>query len=179
MKYTIETLLNTASRIKYIFFWGHQPTRDGSISSSCFSQWWKSEFEENGFVYKTAEHYMMMKKAALFGDHDIETKMQTSDSPAELKKLGRMVKNFDPNVWDAHKFEIVKRANFLKFSQNEPLKTFLLSTKDRVIVEASPVDAIWGIGMAMDHRDVNDPSKWKGENLLGFALMEVRDELKK
>lgn len=177
MKYSVESILSQEATQKYIFFWGHQPTRDGSISSSCFSQWWESSFTEEDFVYRTAEHYMMIKKAELFGDHEVLSKMKVAKSPGELKKLGRLVKNFDAQLWDTNKYQIVKQANLLKFDQNESLRTFLLSTKDRVIVEASPLDSIWGIGLAKDHPDVMSPSKWKGENLLGFALMEVRDDL--
>jgi len=92
--------------------------------------------------------------------------------------LGRQVKNYDDKLWLANRYEIVKQGNYHKFSQNKDLKTFLINTKDRVLVEASPVDPIWGIGMATDHKDVSNPEKWKGLNLLGFALMEVRDELK-
>ncbi|WP_295221067.1 NADAR family protein [uncultured Chryseobacterium sp.] len=82
-------------------------------------------------------------------------------------------------LWDEHKYEIVKQGNLLKFSQNEKLKEFLLSTEDKVLVEASPYDTIWGIGMPETNPKAGNPSEWNGENLLGFALMEVRDELKR
>ncbi|KIQ25123.1 hypothetical protein RT99_01265 [Flavobacterium sp. MEB061] len=174
MKYTIE---NTAAESKFLFFWGHQPNKDGSISKTCFSQWWLSSFEVDKVIYKTAEHWMMAKKAELFKDNVVLEKIIKANSPAEAKKLGREVKNYNETLWLAARFDIVKEGNHHKFSQNPELKTFLLNTKDRVIVEASPVDAIWGIGMAGDHKDVLTPKKWKGLNLLGFALMEVRDEL--
>ncbi len=121
---------------------------------------------------------MMAKKAELFGDQEILAKILKCKSPAEAKKLGREVKNYVDTVWLENRYEIVKQGNFHKFSQNPDLKTFLLNTKDRVIVEASPVDSIWGIGMAEDHKDILKPKAWKGLNLLGFALMEVRDELR-
>ena len=175
MKYKIEDI---APESKFLFFWGHQPNKDGSISKTCFSQWWLSSFEVEGITYKTAEHWMMAKKAVLFNDKAILEKIIVSNSPVEAKKLGREVKNYNETLWLAARFEIVKEGNYHKFSQNPELKTFLLNTKDRVIVEASPVDAIWGIGMTGDHKDVLNPKKWKGLNLLGFALMEVRDELK-
>ena len=175
MKYTIE---NIAAESKFLFFWGHQPNEDGSISKTCFSQWWLSSFEVDNVTYKTAEHWMMAKKAELFKDHAVLEKILQAKSPAEAKKLGRQVMNYHENLWLAARFEIVKEGNNHKFSQNPELKTFLLNTKNRVLVEASPVDAIWGIGMAGDHKDVMNPEKWKGLNLLGFALMEVRDELK-
>lgn len=175
MKYTIE---NTTPESKFLFFWGHQPNKDGSISKTCFSQWWLSSFEVDKVIYETAEHWMMVKKAELFKDDAVLEKILKAKSPAEAKKLGREVKNYNETLWLAARFDIVKEGNYHKFSQNPELKTFLLNTKDRVIVEASPVDAIWGIGMAGDHKDAQNPEKWRGLNLLGFALMEVRDDLK-
>lgn len=175
MKYDIATI---APEGKFLFFWGHQANEDGKITKTCFSQWWLSSFEVEGVLYKTAEHWMMAKKAELFQDKEILEKILLADSPAEAKKLGREVKNYDDQLWLANRFEIVKQGNFHKFSQNLDLKTFLLNTKNRVLVEASPVDPIWGIGLASDHTDATFPEKWQGLNLLGFALMEVRDELK-
>lgn len=175
MKYNIDTI---ASENKFLFFWGHQPSKDGTITKTCFSQWWLSSFKVNGVTYKTAEHWMMAKKAELFNDNEVLNKIIKANSPAEAKKLGRQVKNYDDAIWLENRFEIVKEGNYHKFSQNPDLKAFLLNTDERVIVEASPVDPIWGIGMAGDHKDVLNPAKWKGLNLLGFALMEVRDELK-
>ncbi|MDL2143964.1 NADAR family protein [Flavobacterium tructae] len=175
MKYNIHTI---APESKFLFFWGHQPSKDGTITKTCFSQWWLSSFKVNGMTYKTAEHWMMAKKAELFNDNEVLDKIIKANSPAEAKKLGRQVKNYDDAIWLENRFEIVKEGNYHKFSQNPDLKAFLLNTDERVIVEASPVDPIWGIGMAGDHKDVLNPAKWKGLNLLGFALMEVRDELK-
>jgi len=175
MKYTIKSIQNTGKPVKYLFFWGHQPNRDGSIGKSCFSQWWESEFKVNKVVYKTAEHYMMAAKAKLFNDEEIYQKILECKSPAAAKKLGRQVKDFNQGIWEANRFEIVKKANYFKFFQNDALKTFLIQTKKRILVEASPVDRIWGIGLESDHDNAKNPKKWKGLNLLGFALMEVRD----
>ena len=175
MKYTIESI---ATECKFLFFWGHQPNKDGSISKTCFSQWWLSSFEVDKVIYKTAEHWMMARKAELFKDDEVLAKIIKANSPAEAKKLGREVRNYDDKLWLDNRYEIVKQGNYHKFSQNVDLKKFLINTNDRVLVEASPVDAIWGIGMAGDHKDVMNPKKWKGLNLLGFALMETRDELK-
>ncbi|WP_223833568.1 NADAR family protein [Pedobacter riviphilus] len=143
------------------------------------SQWWPSPFVENDIIYQTAEHYMMAKKALLFNDHQVFEKILTKKSPKDVKDLGRQIRNFDAAKWNAHKYEIVKQGNLLKFSQNEDLKSFLLQTKNKVLAEASPVDAIWGIGLAEDHIDAINPKNWKGLNLLGFALMEVRDDISK
>lgn len=174
MKYNLE---NITTESKFLFFWGHQPSKDGIITKACFSQWWVSPFVVDGITYKTAEHWMMAKKAELFNDNEILEKIIQVNSPAEAKKLGREVRNYDDALWLANRYEIVKQGNFHKFHQNLDLKAFLVNTKESVLVEASPVDAIWGIGMAGDHKDVLNPEKWRGLNLLGFALMEVRDEL--
>lgn len=164
-------------KIKFLFFWGHQPSRDGSASASCFSQWWIAPFEHEGKVYPSAEHWMMVKKAELFADVAIAERILNAKSPAEAKKLGRLVERFDPEVWDAQKFDLVVAGNYQKFSQHQELKDFLLQTKKRVLAEASPVDPIWGIGLAADDSRAENPLLWEGENLLGFALMEVRERL--
>ena len=121
---------------------------------------------------------MMAEKARLFSDDDVLEKILAAKSPAEAKKLGREVRRFTPDLWDKQKYQIVKAGCFHKFSQHQPLAEFLLRTYDRILVEASPVDPIWGIGLAADAADAENPTNWRGQNLLGFALMEVRDELK-
>ena len=180
MKYNIPWLLEQIAQgqsLKYIYFWGHRPTHDGSISKTCMSQWWLSEFKVEGITYKSAEHWMMAEKARLFNDDEMLSKIITANSPAEAKKLGRKVRGFDHNTWTANCYEVVKQGNIHKFSQNSALKNYLLTTGTRVLVEASPYDPIWGIGMAQDHRGIHFPEKWKGTNLLGFALMEARESL--
>ncbi|TCD08624.1 NADAR family protein [Pedobacter frigidisoli] len=180
MKYDIEWLIQESktNELDFLMFLGHQKSKDDSIIKTCLSQWWEATFIENGVSYLTAEHYMMAQKARLFNDEEVFEKILTEKSPRDVKDLGRQIKNFDASKWDAHKFEIVSQGNFLKFSQNEDLKSFLLQTKNKVLVEASPVDLIWGIGLAEDHINAKVPKNWKGENLLGFALMEVRNEIK-
>ena len=181
MKYTLEYIkdkYNEGEKLKYLFFWGHTPSKDGSISKSCFSQWWQSSFVVNSISYKTAEHWMMAEKARLFDDQEILNEIIVCDHPMEAKQLGRKVKSFDPDIWNRRKYEIVKQGNYHKFSQHKDLKEFLLSTKNRVLVEASPRDRIWGIGMSQNNENAENPNLWRGQNLLGFALMEVRDELR-
>jgi len=167
-------------RIKYLFFWGHRPQLDGSIGQGILSQWWEGTHafvDEQGIEYPTAEHWVMAEKARLFKDAEILAEILKTTSPAKAKKLGRKVKKFNESVWKKHRYEIVKQGNLLKFGQHEDLKTFLLNTNQRVLVEASPVDRIWGIGLARNNSAASNPAKWKGDNLLGFALMEVRDLL--
>jgi len=181
MKYSRQQLITEfeqKKRIKHLFFWGHTPNKDGSVGKSCFSQWWVAPFTVEGIIYKTAEHWMMAEKARLFNDEKQLEEIITCNSPAEAKQWGRKVIGFTPKKWNAHKYEIVKRGNIYKFSQHPELKTFLLNTKNRILVEASPRDRIWGIGMGASNEKAENPILWRGENLLGFALMEVRDELK-
>lgn len=180
MKYNNDWLrdkYNAQETIEFSFFWGHKASEDGSITKSCFSQWWVAPFEVDGIIYKTAEHWMMAGKARLFNDTAILEKIIQIDTPAKAKKLGRAVKDFDPVTWDREKFNIVVTGNLYKFSQHNALKHFLLGTGNKVIVEASPMDKIWGIGMKQDNADATNPLLWKGQNLLGYALMEVRDKL--
>jgi hypothetical protein len=181
MGYNLDWLLEQYqqdNKIKYVFFWGHQPMKDGSISESCFSQWWPSPFTLDGIEYKTAEHWMMAQKARLFKDQHHLNLILACSSPAEAKKLGRQIANFDTALWDQHKYAFVVEGNYHKFFQNAKLLAFLLNTGERVLVEASPVDNIWGIGMAKNEEDIYNPTRWKGENLLGFALMDVREQLR-
>ncbi len=180
MKYSLELVkqqFDSNENMKFLFFWGHTPAKDGSVTKSCFSQWWKASFSKEGETYKTAEHFMMAEKARLFQALEIRDEIIACEHPAAAKKLGRKVKGFDADIWDEHKYAIVKEANMLKFSQHDALKDFLVNTGSRILVEASPVDNIWGIGLAQDDPKAQNPHLWQGENLLGFALMEVRDQL--
>jgi len=165
--------------IPFLFFGGHQPAEDGRITKSCFSQFWVAPFKVDGVVYPTAEHWMMAGKAKLFGDEGALKSILNANSPVAAKKEGRIVKNFVSAVWDKHKFDLVVAGNYHKFSQHGQMKEFLLASGDKVLVEASPRDRIWGIGMRGDDPAAGNPAKWKGENLLGFALMEVREKLKR
>lgn len=180
MIYTLEGLrteYQKGKRYKYLFFYGHHPMADGSISESCLSQWWMSDFTIDGVTYSCAEQYMMAEKARLFKDEEMYRSIMSSAHPKSMKAYGRAVKNFDEAVWQMHCKHIVRTANKAKFSQKEALLTYLLKTKGRILVEASPRDRIWGIGMGKSNPEVENPMKWRGKNLLGFALTEVRDEL--
>lgn len=159
----------------YVFFW------DG-----IYSQWYglKSEplFYENQLAFWTAEHYMMYKKAELFSANSSKNKAIMADClkanhPNYVKGLGRDVEAFDQEVWDKYKLSIVTKGNILKFSQNDHLMSILELHKNKFIVEASPYDKIWGIGLHFDDDAVLDESKWNGENLLGIAIMNTRKAL--
>ena len=172
----IKQILNQKPATPIIYFWGHTPNPK-KVTKTCFSQWFDCKFEVDGVQYHTAEQYMMASKARLFGDDDVCQEIMKADNPREYKALGRKIKNFNSQTWDEHKYEIVVEGNKAKFSQNESLKEFLISTKDAIIVEASPYDKIWGIGLDKETAMKGTIEEWQGENLLGCALMEVRDWL--
>jgi len=182
MTYDLEWLNNkfdSGEHLKFLFFWGHSKNPKDEIGKSCFSQWFELPFTVDGVVYKTAEHWMMAGKALLFDDLIAFDKIIDAGSPAEAKKMGRSVKGFDDLVWRKRRVDIVVTGNIHKFNQHPDYKTYLVNTSDRILVEASPVDPIWGIGLSKDDEHINNPHCWKGENLLGFALMETRDFLVK
>jgi ribA/ribD-fused uncharacterized protein len=164
----------SGTRLEYRFFWGHRPGKDGRISDSCFSQWWPCRFELDGQAYSSAEQLMMAGKARLFGDQATLAQILATSDPSRVKALGRKVQGFDDAAWTAAREPLVTRGNVAKFGQDEALKQHLLSTGDHVLVEASPVDRIWGIGLAADHEHAAAPARWRGLNLLGFALMRAR-----
>ncbi|MFE7628269.1 NADAR family protein [Streptomyces sp. NPDC057509] len=165
-------------KVKYLLFWGHRPRPDGRIGASCLSQWWPSPFTVDGVGYASAEHWMMAGKARLFGDEEAAGRAVAAKSPAEAKKVGRLVRGFDEAVWERERYGLVVAGSVHKFGQNQELGAFLRGTGDRVLVEASPLDRIWGIGLAADDQRAQDPATWRGLNLLGFALMEARERLR-
>jgi len=181
MKYNNDWLREKFDKdkdIECVFFWGHKSIDRNVIGKNCLSQWFERDFEYGNNIFPTAEHWMMSEKAKLFGDIEIFEKILRCNSPKEAKSLGRQVKKFDYEEWTKHKMRIVKNGNYLKFKQHNDLLNYLVSTKNKILVEASPYDKIWGIGMKSGDRGVENPKNWKGLNLLGYALMEVRDKLK-
>jgi hypothetical protein len=151
---------------KYVFFY-----------KEIFSQWYPCQFKDLDTLttYNCAEQFMMHKKALYFNDLEIAEKIMATDNPREQKALGRLVKNYDDALWNKVKYKIVYNGNFLKFMQNQELLVGLLNTGNKLLVEASLKDKIWGIGMYEDTPGVEDSKNWKGENLLGKALTEVRN----
>ncbi|MEU1597511.1 NADAR family protein [Streptomyces sp. NPDC005708] len=177
---TLEALVSevrTGARVKYLHFWGHRPRPDGQLGAGCLSQWWPFPFTVDGVRYATAEHWMMASKARLFGDLEAERMAVEARNPALAKKAGRLVRGFDGTTWERERFGIVVEGSVHKFAADPGLRAFLLGTGNRVLVEASPVDRIWGIGLAADDERAADPERWRGLNLLGFALMEARERL--
>ncbi|BDM71900.1 hypothetical protein HEK616_53870 [Streptomyces nigrescens] len=169
---------SAGKRPNYVFFWGHRPRRDGGLSPSCFSQWWPAPFTVDGTTYATSEHWMMAGKARLFGDAEAERQAIAAGHPKQAKDAGRKVRGFDEETWRRHRFALVVEGSLHKFGQDAALRDFLLGTNSRVLVEASPLDRIWGIGLAADDERAAAPERWRGLNLLGFALMEARQRLR-
>jgi len=151
----------------FVFFWNGWP-----------SQWHPAEFTVDGVAYTCTEQFMMAEKARLFGDDETLRQILATASPREQKALGRQVRGFDADRWTAACRDVVHRGNVAKFSQNADLKALLLATGDKTLVEASPTDRIWGIGLAADDRRATDRSAWRGKNWLGEALMRVRADLR-
>lgn len=168
----------TLTKENSLMFWGATPSKTGKITKACLSQWWRCDFYDNGLKFCCTEQYMMYNKAILFKDFDTANKILLLTEPKKIKKLGREVKNFVQSEWDNVKVDIVTRGGMLKFSQDEGLREFLKSTGNKILIEASPKDAVWGIGLSEKDEMSISPHLWKGENLLGFSLMKVRDLIK-
>ncbi|MEU4715116.1 NADAR family protein [Micromonospora purpureochromogenes] len=174
----LAALVHAGQPVKYVCFWGHRPRRDGTVGAGCLSQWWPAAFTVDGRRFITAEHWMMWQKAALFGDEETGGRILAAGHPHRAKALGRQVRNFDQAVWEARRYDIVVAGSVAKFGQHDDLRAYLLGTGDRVLVEASPVDRVWGIGLSADDPRAEDPARWRGLNLLGFALMQARETLR-
>jgi ribA/ribD-fused uncharacterized protein len=164
-------------RYRFLRFWGHTPRREGLVDASCLSQWYPAPFTVEDVTYLTAEHWMMAGKARLFGDQAALRAVLDARHPGAAKAAGRTVRDFDEDVWRRHRFELVVDGSIHKFTAHPGLQEFLLATGSRVLVEASPVDPVWGIGLSANDDAATDPAQWKGSNLLGFALMAAREHL--
>ena len=143
----------------------------------CFSNWYPSPFEYCGIKYSSSEQYMMFQKVTMFSGYDLGEKILATDDPKRIKQLGRThFKEFDSATWDKNSYTIVKRGVLAKFQQHKDIQEILLSTGSAILAEASPADCIWGVGTGI--RKAVDVRTWRGRNLLGRALMEVRKDLK-
>jgi ribA/ribD-fused uncharacterized protein len=150
----------------FTFFW-----------SGPFSQWHPCRFTIDGKVYNCAEQYMMEQKALLFDDQETAAKIMRAPTPREQKRLGRQVRTFNIGRWNAVARDVVFRGNVAKFTQNPDLRAALLATAGTTLVEASPSDTIWGIGLAEDDPAAQDRKSWRGTNWLGEVLTRVREAL--
>lgn len=127
-------------------------------------------------TFKNTEQLFMYRKAIMFNDNEVAEKILKAENPWEAKKLGRLVKNYDDEKWDIFRYSIMYHANLSKYTQNKDIKKKLINTYPKILVECNPRDSIWGIGLSEDDPDIYDKSKWKGKNLLGECLMEVRNQ---
>lgn len=153
----------------------HNPNEENGY----LSNWYLSDFVVDGISFSSMEQYMMYQKAVVFGDNAIEKDILSTTDVAEIKAFGRKVSNYDDAVWNGVRQIIVYRGLLEKFRQNKELAELLLATGDAILAECAVKDRIWGIGLNMRDDDRLDIGKWKGQNLLGFALMEVRKHLSK
>ena len=156
---------------KFTFFWG------GRAPNGLFSQWAPTPFEIDGVTYNCAEQYMMTEKARLFGDSATLAKIMSAVEPSDQKRYGREVKGFDKKVWDAAARDIVYKASYAKYTQNQDCYDAILATAGTTLVEASPHDTIWGIGLRSCDPRAKDRATWLGTNWLGETLTKVRDDI--
>jgi ribA/ribD-fused uncharacterized protein len=159
---------------KFIFFWN--PTKDNGF----LSNWYESPFVKDGKLFISNEQYFMWEKQQLFDPINVglEIDILSTSNPKIIKNLGRKVQNFNPSLWDEKKYEIMKNGLIEKFSQNHDLRELLFNTEDAILVEASQYDSIWGIGLNEDDAKKIPHILWPGQNLLGIALMDVRNILR-
>lgn len=175
----LRQLWNEGDRFQFVYFW--QNTKEDvskeEYNSSCCNQWFPSNFvDENGRMYNCCEQYMMAQKAIVFGDDDTLQKILSEKNPSKIKKLGRIVKNYNQKIWNSKCQDIVFQGNLYKFTQNEKCRKFLLSVpKDAIFVEASPLDKKWGIRLSEQQPKAKNPLEWQGTNYLGFQITRVRD----
>ena len=163
----LQKRYNAGERFEYNFFWG-----------GYLSNWFESSFIVDNVYYWCMEQYMMAKKAELFGDFEIQEEIMKSLSQKEIKGLGRQIRNFNDDIWDKNKIKIVFEGNYAKYKSNPKLKSYLINQRNKILVEASPYDNIWGIGLSKNDLPlIENPNNWKGTNLLGFILMDVRDKI--
>lgn len=171
----VQARYENGEHLEFIFFSEHQKTANGIITKNCLSSWYQSSFEMNNMIYQCAEQYIMAEKAKLFDDEESLDKILKAIHPNQMKIIGKEIKNFDEQIWNKNKINIVKIANLAKFSQNTKLKRYLLLTGEKILVKTNSHDTVWGIGLSKKNSLIRDPDNWKGKNLLGFILMDIRE----
>jgi len=173
----LQQCLRNGGNAKFMFFWGHKPGPQGTIGKACFCQTWPSQFLVGGQLFPTAAHCIAATKAQLFNDRKTLTAIQATADPSEAIALANRTHGLDERMWARHRYAAFVAANHEKFSQNIVLGAYLVATGVQVLAEANPDDNVSGIGLAENDADASTPQRWPGQNVLGFALMEVRDLL--
>lgn len=148
-----------------------------SESNGYLSNWYLSDFEVDGIKFTSMEQYMMFKKAVCFRDKEVAQEILETNDVGKIKALGRTVKNYNDHYWNGVRQIVVYKGLMEKFSQNTNLKKMLQETGTSILAECAVNDLIWGVGLSMTDPRVDDPKKWRGQSLLGYALMLVRDSL--
>lgn len=151
----------------------HNPEEENGY----LSNWYPSPFTVDLVTFSSMEQFMMYRKAVCFHDSKIAIQILETDDVSHVKELGRLVSGYNDNHWNGVRQIIVYEGLLAKFSQNEDLKKRLISVGDAILAECAVKDRIWGIGLSMNDSDRLDRAKWKGKNLLGYALMMVQDRL--
>jgi len=152
----------------------HNPNEENGY----LSNWYPSPFTLDGVAFSSMEQYMMYRKAVCFGDDKVAAQILVTEDVAEIKTLGRLVSGYDESLWNGVRQIVVYEGLLAKFSQNSELWEQLKKTGSAVLAECAVKDRIWGIGLSMHDSDRLDRAKWQGQNLLGYALMMVREKLR-
>ncbi|MEJ1242011.1 NADAR family protein [Chryseolinea sp. T2] len=179
MKYDLAWLkrkYDGGDRPEFVFF-GDESASNETPGVATLTQWFPSPFRVDSDQYHNAAHWMMVQKARLFNDPQAASELLSLSDNKEIGERGKQISGFDQKHWDDHRYNIVLQGNLHKFSQHQTLHAYISGTYPMVLTEANPKDSIWGIGMPAGAPGITDPYQWKGLNLLGFALMEVRDIL--
>ncbi len=172
----LASAVESGASFEVLLFYGHRPDAHG-LGKGCLSNWWPCRFALDGRVWASTEQWMMYEKARLFGDVTRMEAIAATEDPGRVKALGREVTPFGEASWAAQRYAVMVRGLRAKFTQDGALAKFLAGTRGKVLAEASPSDRVWGIGLREGDEGAQDPRRWRGANLLGFALMDVRDEV--
>lgn len=180
MKYNLAWLKQQyegGARPGFLFFADIRAGSKETTNLTILTQWFRSPFLVDNELYHHAAHWMMVQKARLFNDPVAAVELLKMSDNKKIHERGKQISGFDQKHWEDHRYNIVMRGNLHKFTQHPALRAYLSGTYPLVLAEANPDDKVWGIGLSEDAPGASDPHLWNGHNLLGFALMEVRDVL--
>lgn len=168
----MDILHTNITTVNAVYF--HDPDEEYGF----LSNWYKSDFTVDGVKFSSAEQYIMYKKCLILGESVLASQILDIDDPAEQKRIARNTTNYSETLWGGRRQAVVMRGLYAKFSQNDELRQKLLDTGDAFLVECSWADRTWACGQDLSSREKAYMPRWRGKNILGFTLMEVRDMLK-